>query len=99
MKKLKKLIHIVLGVGVYTALILLVVALLGWSQSLPATWYGEKCDAFREGFRDGWCYDTEYTCFPPVPPICVEGEHHSVASAYHRGYEEGRARKEASSNW
>lgn len=52
----------------------------------------DKCEAFREGFRDGYCSETVYVCYPPIPPFCSESQYYSSRVAYIKGYELGLAR-------
>ena len=78
------------GLAFLITLALIVVIFMVLSQPLSA---GAKCDAFDQGFEDGYCYDAIYQCYAPWPPMCLDSHHRSVEQAYHRGFEEGLRRR------
>lgn len=75
-------------------LIIVAFAAVVWLMSMfwdTAEAYGEKCDSFNEGYRDGWCAEERYGCYGPgYYPVCVETDYQNERQAYHRGYELGK---------
>jgi hypothetical protein len=50
--------------------------------------FGDYCDGFRNGFKDGYCYRESY-CIPPIPPLCPMrrfGEDDTYTDGYKRGF-------------
>ena len=49
-------------------------------------------DGWKEGYKEGWCYEVQF-CIAPVPPVCPVprvGEN-SYKGGYNRGFTKGKS--------
>jgi hypothetical protein len=62
----------------------------------PRAWgYGEFCDAYYQGFEDGYCLNEQWACYPPLGGYCVELDFRNVDEAYHKGLIDGKKKWES----
>ena len=55
--------------------------------------WGEFCNGWNDGFKEGYCYGKGYGCISPIPPICPiprAGEN-TYRDGYNRGFLRGRS--------
>jgi hypothetical protein len=53
--------------------------------------YSEYSKGWSDGYKEGWCYETDYGCIHPIVPICPIrriGEK-GYRDGYNRGFTQG----------
>jgi hypothetical protein len=53
------------------------------------TSYGEYCDGWEDGYKEGWCYGKGMGCFDPIVPVCPVPRYNERNDSYRDGYNRG----------
>ena len=63
---------------------------------LFATASTDFCDGWKEGYKEGWCFDVNFGCMPPPPPLCPLPDvgRDTYKDGYNRGFLQGKKDKE-----
>lgn len=59
--------------------------------------YDNFCDGFELGWQNGYCFEMEMMCIPPIPPICplpLYYEDNTFQGGYNRGFAMGLSERD-----